>query len=82
MNMPSPEEQRTLILQWEETGRFLDELRRKELRGKPYNWQEVDTLLQLADNYDGPIDSSGIIEMQRLFMQHPFYKDPKNKITG
>ena len=43
-------------------------LRRKELRGKPYDWREVDALLQLGEGYDGPPRfAEGMVEMQRRF---------------
>jgi hypothetical protein len=72
---PTPEEQRKLARQWDETGRELDAIRRKELRGMPYDWKAVDALLQLADLYDGPErTTSGLVEMQRLFMKlHPIH---------
>ena len=70
MKMPSREEQRQLVRQWEETGRELDAMRREALRDKPYDWKEVDALLQLAEHYDGPPRlTSGLVEMQRLFMK-------------
>ena len=70
MRVPTREEQRLLVHQWEETGRELEQLRRDALRGMPYNWEDVDALLQLGDNYDGPPRlSSGLVEMQRWFMK-------------
>ena len=53
MKRPNEEEQRQLVRQWAETGRLLEQIRREELRGKPYDWKEVDALLSLADHYDG-----------------------------
>jgi hypothetical protein len=72
---PNREEQRRLVKQWGETGRELEAIRKAELRGKPYDWREVDALLQLADYYDGPErTTSGLVEMQRWFMKlHPKY---------
>lgn len=71
MKTPTPEEQRRLVRQWEETGRILDELRRARLRNKPYDWKEVDTLLALGDQYDGPPRlTSGLVEMQAIFMKY------------
>lgn len=53
-----------------ETHQILDEMRLEALRGKPYDWEEVDALLQLADNYDGPPRlTSGLVDMQRIFME-------------
>ncbi len=70
MKTPSPEEQRQLVKQWRETGRVLEELRRKELRGKPYDWREVVALLELGEGYDGPPRfGEGMVEMQRRFTE-------------
>jgi hypothetical protein len=70
MSRPTREEQRLLVKQWEETGRILEQLRDEKLRGKPYDWEEVDALLSLAENYDGPPRlTSGLQEQQRLFMK-------------
>ena len=79
MKMPTRDEQRKLVQQWAETGRELDAIRRAELRGMPYDWRAVDSLLQLADAYDGPErTTSGLVEMQRHFMKlHPKYFPPK-----
>jgi len=67
---PTIEEQRQLVRLWETTGRELDQLRRDELRGKAYNWEEVDTLLSLAEYYDGPPRlTSGLVEQQATFMK-------------
>ena len=69
MNRPTLEEQRELVRRWEETGQELERLRRERLRGMPYNWEDVDTLLRLGEDYDGPPRlTSGLVEMQRLFM--------------
>lgn len=70
MNGPTYEEQRKLVRQWDETGRELERIRREALRGLEYNWKDVDALLELGDSYDGPPrTSSGLVEMQRLFMK-------------
>ena len=70
MSTPTHEEQKKLVRQWEETGRELDEMRKQALRGMPYNWRDVDALLALGDTYDGPPRlTSGLVEMQRIFMR-------------
>lgn len=73
MKTPSREERRRLVRQWQETGRELERIRKEALRGMPYNWSNVDALLELGDHYDGPPRfASGLVEMQRLFMKrHP-----------
>jgi len=70
MKRPNIEEQRELIRKWKETGRILEEMRDEKLRGKPYDWEEVDALLSLGESYDGPPRlTSGLQEQQRLFMK-------------
>lgn len=70
MKGPTREEQRVLVRQWEETGRELERIRKDALRGMPYDWVAVDTLLEMADYYDGPPRTeSGLVEMQRWFMK-------------
>jgi len=70
MRMPTREEQKVLVRLWETTGPELERLRREALRGLPYNWEDVDSLLSLADRYDGPPrTTSGLVEMQRVFMK-------------
>ena len=66
---PNDEERhRERIRQWEAAGQELERMRRKNLRGKPYDWKEVDALLELGDLYDGPPrQTSGLVEMQYWF---------------
>ncbi len=70
MDTPTPEEQRELVRRQAETYAELEKIRRAALRDKPYDWEEVDALLALGDNYDGPPRfASGLVEMQRIFMK-------------
>ncbi len=70
MKRPTIEEQRQLVRQWEDTGRELQQIREDALRDKPYNWKEVDDLLSLGEDYDGPPRlTSGLEEMQAVFMK-------------
>ncbi|MBX7255167.1 MAG: hypothetical protein K1Y02_02305 [Candidatus Hydrogenedentes bacterium] len=70
VTVPPREQLRDLERRREEGFRRIDKLRREALRGKPYNWEEVDALLWLADNYDGPPRfGEGMVEMQRSFMK-------------
>ncbi|MFA6240147.1 MAG: hypothetical protein WC655_04415 [Candidatus Hydrogenedentales bacterium] len=70
MKEPTREELRALVRQMDEGHKRADQIRREALRDMPYNWEDVDALLQLGDAYDGPPRSSeGIIEMQRCFMK-------------
>ena len=70
MKRPTREQQRYLVRLWAKTGRELERIRREELRGLPYKWEDVDDLLQMGDSYDGPPRvTSGLVEMQRWFMK-------------
>ena len=76
MTHPTREDQRRLVRQWEETGRELDRIRRDALRGMPYNWEDVDALLDLGVRSGCPSrTTSGLVEMQRIFMK----ADPRGK---
>lgn len=45
----------------------------------PYNWEDVDTLLRLGEDYDGPPRlTSGLVEMQRLFMRAARVSSPSD----
>ena len=71
MNTPDLEQQRRLVRQWVETGRELERLRREALRGMPYNWQEVDALLSLADHLPRVERMGGVlVEVQRYFKKY------------
>jgi len=78
MKSPTYEEQRNLVRQWETTGRELERIRRDALRGAEYNWADVDALLEIGCQYDGPPrTTSGLVEMQRWFMMAgPSYRAP------
>lgn len=70
MTHPTREEQRKLVLQWEETGPELERLRREALRDMPYNWEDVDALLELGVQSGMPSrTTSGLVEMQYWFMK-------------
>lgn len=70
MKRPNLEEQREILRLWEETASELTRIRQEALRGLPYNWKDMDTLLSLCDSVTDipPRKSSGVVEMQRWFM--------------
>jgi len=79
MRLPTREEQKFLVRLWDQTGRELDRIRREALRGKEYDWEEVDALLSLGDHSDAPSrTTSGLVEMQRIFMKAAPRPDPPN----
>jgi hypothetical protein len=48
----------------------LQAARDEELRGAPYDWTAVDALLEIGSRASpAENDSSGLVEMQRLFME-------------
>ena len=70
MSRPTKDQQRELVQCWSRAGRELERLRRENLRGLQYHWEDVDALLALGDSYDGPPRlTSGLVEMQRWFMR-------------
>ncbi len=55
---------------WKQAGSELEEIRRQKLRGLPYRFSEVNTLLELSSSHNGPLrTTSGLVEMQRIFMK-------------
>ncbi len=61
---------RAYVEQWRQTGRDLDRIHAVELRRYRYNPADADVLLDLGDRYAGaPRVTSGLVEMQRLFMK-------------
>jgi len=83
LTQPTWDEQRELVRKMEETGPELERIRRDALRGMPYNWEDVDALLELGDRYDGPPRlTSGLVEMQRIFMNAaPDRKNDEGRIS-
>ena len=72
------DQQQFLIRLWGIAGREVDRIRTEALHDKTYNLEEVDALLQLGDTYDGPPRlTSGLVEMQKLFLKHTDH--PANK---
>lgn len=70
MRLPTREQQKALVRQWEKTGVELERLRKQALKGKPYDWTEVDALLEIGDLGNFPHrTSSGLVEMQHQFMK-------------
>ena len=56
--------------QWQRAGPKLERIHAEELRQRPYNPADADTLLKLGDHYKGPPRlTSGLVEMQRIFMK-------------
>lgn len=70
MKTPDRKQQRKLVRQWEETARELERIRREALRQMPYNWVDVDALLELGAGITPMQDAgSGMIQMQQWFLR-------------
>ncbi len=76
MKHPTREEQKQVLLKWDETGPILERIRLEALRGKPYDWKEDEALLDLGLQAGlPPRTTSGLVELQPLrrkwFEKHP-----------
>ncbi|NUN96722.1 MAG: hypothetical protein HUU16_11170 [Candidatus Omnitrophica bacterium] len=70
MRVPTREEQKRLVQLWATAGPELERIRAEALRDKPYDPAEVEALLSLGDQADlPPRTTSGLVEMQRIFMR-------------
>ncbi len=68
--MNRKEQYRAYVEQWRRAGPELERIHAEELRRYHYDPADADTVLEMGDNYDGPPRvTSGLIEMQRLFMK-------------
>jgi hypothetical protein len=55
--------------QWKRAAPALEEVRRKELRSRGYDFRSADTLLEMGDLHGRSRPTSGMVEMQRLFLK-------------
>ncbi|MDA0323616.1 MAG: hypothetical protein O2923_13005 [Verrucomicrobia bacterium] len=69
MNRPTKAQQKAVVEQWRRAAPALAEARRKELARWQYDWTTVDALLEMGDRCGETRPTSGLIEMQRLFMK-------------
>ncbi len=68
--MSKKEQYRAYVEQWRRAGPELERIHAEELRRYRYDPADADTVLEMGDNYDGPPrKTSGLVEMQRLFMK-------------
>jgi hypothetical protein len=68
--MTKREQYRAYVEQWRRAGPELERIRREELRAYRYDSKDAETLLEIADDYDGPPRlTSGLVEMQSGFMK-------------
>jgi hypothetical protein len=78
MDKMTPSE--TIMKEWVETWKkasvSLKDIKRQELQEPDYfekNFHILDEMLQYACDNATPRKTSGLVEMQRLFMKHPDY---------
>ena len=64
MTTMTPEQYKAYALQWAQTSKELEQVKRKALRGKPYDEEEVNALLELGDSFNESRTSSGLQQMQ------------------
>ncbi len=68
--MNRKDQYRAYVEQWRRTGPELERIHAQELRRYCYDPADADALLEMGDNDDGPPRlTSGLVEMQRLFVQ-------------
>lgn len=80
MKRPTPEEQQELLRKRREGYAVMERLRHEQLRGMPYNAEDVAALLALGDDYDGPPRfAEGLREHRRRFQLLPDH--PCNRAT-
>ncbi len=61
-------QKKALVMQWEITARELRKIKDAELSDSEYDWRIVDALLEIGALNLRSINTSGLVEMQRLFM--------------
>jgi hypothetical protein len=69
MNRPTRAQQKALVAQWRRAAPALADVRRKELEQWEYDWRTVDALLEIGARSGQSRTTSGLVEMQRLFMK-------------
>ena len=63
------DQQKAVLDQWNRAGPELERFRYEELRNWVYDWKVVDALLEIGARTAKPTTSSGLVELQRLFMK-------------
>ncbi len=69
MNRPTRTQQKAIVDQWKRAAPALADARRKELALWQYDWTTVDALLEIGDRFGRSRSTSGLVDMQRLFMK-------------
>jgi hypothetical protein len=69
MKRISREAYRQYVEKWREAGPELERIHREELRQRPYDPADADTLLELGDSFKESRPTTGMVEMQEWFMK-------------
>ena len=69
MIRPTLAQQKAVVEQWKRAAPALASARRDELVRWEYDWTTVDALLEMGDRQGRSRPTSGMVEMQRLFMK-------------
>ncbi len=62
------EQKKELVMQWKNAAPELQKIKDKELSESVYDWRVVDALLEIGASSEKSLKTSGLVEMQRLFM--------------
>ena len=62
------EQKKALVMQWKKAAPELQKIKDKELSESAYDWRIVDALLEIGASSGKSLKTSGLVEMQRLFM--------------
>ncbi|MFO7735691.1 MAG: hypothetical protein R6W70_05680 [bacterium] len=62
------EQKKELVMQWKNAAPELQKIKDKELSESVYDWRIVDALLEIGASSGKSLKTSGLVEMQRLFM--------------
>lgn len=69
MKRPTYAQQKAIVEQWKRAAPALSSMRREELARWEYDWTAVDALLELGARSGASCPTSGLVDMQRLFMK-------------
>ena len=69
MSKMTKEHWRQWIEQWKRAGPALEKVHRQELRSRGYDFRSADMLLEIGDLHGRSRPTSGMVEMQRLFLK-------------
>ena len=60
---------KSVVDQWKNASSELQIVKEREIAYSDYDWRIVDALLEIGANSGKKMNTSGLVEMQRLFMK-------------